>query len=269
MYWLFVTLLIFILIPLIWITILMGRKWDSNTKGHEMQQILTRIPKNEKVSEVRLTSVIVEFRKHQNLVPVIRNMWSKYPHMLVQVVCGLDNYHLLRELPQERLRVFVFPLHNITITDYNYLLTSYHFWNMLEGEHILVFQTDSVLFSRSTVDIDYYLKYDYVGAPWDVWIHVAYPRIKNIGNGGLSLRRRQVMLEIVQRFPFKASWYAVEDLYFAKCIHDGGYTYAPYEEAIRFSFETYSGKDLPLGAHKYLPPHDDITAEERNIIENY
>ncbi|RDA94381.1 hypothetical protein CP533_3812 [Ophiocordyceps camponoti-saundersi (nom. inval.)] len=50
------------------------------------------------------------------------------------------------------------------------------------AEWLLVFQTDSMVCANSRVDVDHFLPYDWVGAPWN-------PTGEWGGNGGLSLRR--------------------------------------------------------------------------------
>jgi hypothetical protein len=50
------------------------------------------------------------------------------------------------------------------------------------AEWLLVFQTDSILCANSRQNLNDYLDYDWVGAPWN-------PSGRFGGNGGLSLRR--------------------------------------------------------------------------------
>ncbi|KAK8092082.1 hypothetical protein PG997_002443 [Apiospora hydei] len=59
------------------------------------------------------------------------------------------------------------------------------------AEWLLVFQTDSILCANSRQNINDYLEYDWVGAPWN-------PNGKFGGNGGLSLRRVSSIIEILR-----------------------------------------------------------------------
>ena len=101
----------------------------------------------------------------------------------------------------------------------------------------LIFQTDSIILPKNKLLINDFLQYDYVGAPW----------VSNnkVGNGGLSLRRKSKMLEIIQN---KGYIPGHEDAYFVlnhnvKCnIPD--YTIAKY-----FSIETMYN-DTAFGIHK-------------------
>ena len=51
----------------------------------------------------------------------------------------------------------------ISIPMLNRLLKSPEFWSELDAQHVLFFQTDSLLVHGN---IEPFLKYDYVGAPW-------------------------------------------------------------------------------------------------------
>ena len=80
---------------------------------------------------------------------------------------------------------------------YSHLLMSSQFWDCILEEHVMIFQTDSVLV-RPTPPL--YLDYDYVGAVCGPLDGSSF-----IMNGGLSLRRRSAMKRAVhhirQRHP--------------------------------------------------------------------
>ena len=59
------------------------------------------------------------------------------------------------------------------------------------AKHLLVFQTDSMLCANSQQSINEWLDYDWVGAPW-------HPNGKWGGNGGLSLRKVEPILDILR-----------------------------------------------------------------------
>jgi hypothetical protein len=59
------------------------------------------------------------------------------------------------------------------------------------AEHLLVFQTDSMLCANSMMSLDDYLDYDWVGAPWN-------PEGRWGGNGGLSLRKVSAIIDILR-----------------------------------------------------------------------
>jgi hypothetical protein len=86
------------------------------------------------------------------------------------------------------------------------------------------------------------LKYDYVGAPW---IN------QDVGNGGLSLRRKSKMLEIVEKCKNNKDGenYINEDVVFSKGC-DLVDLYKPnFDKAKDFSIETVDN-DKSFGIHK-------------------
>jgi len=132
---------------------------------------------------------------------------------------------------------------------YSKLLSSTRFWSALKAQHVLIFQTDSILCSMSPWTIEDFLPYDYVGAPWiDRWYGM------DIGNGGLSLRKTKTMIRITKSFKFNET--ENEDIYFARGIYDlaardHAIKIPPIHVAAKFAYE--AGK-LPrvtsFGVHK-------------------
>ena len=97
-------------------------------------------------------------------------------------------------------------------SSYSKLLASAIFWSAMKAEHVLIFQTDSVLCSMSPWSIEDFLRYDYIGAPWiDRWYGM------DIGNGGLSLRKTKTMIRVTKSFKFNET--ENEDIYFARGIY--------------------------------------------------
>lgn len=156
----------------------------------------------------------------------------KIIHELVEKL-GISDVVEIRNLYKE----------NLTIQDYNWLLTSIHFWANMPYENVLIFQTDTVLLDG---DLDKFLEYDYVGAPWDrnfSWLH--NPETDVVGNGGLSLRKRSGMLRAINNVPYND---INEDRYF--CINcKDVLNIAPVELAIQFSVESVFYSNLK-GYHK-------------------
>jgi hypothetical protein len=137
------------------------------------------------------------------------------------------------------LNIIKLNLNNITISEYNNLLLTESFWNNFKGEQLLIYQEDSMLFHNN---IDPFLKYDYVGAPW--------PHYKNeyaVGNGGFSLRTKSVMLKCLQYKKINLP----EDVFFSNTMvnYKIGLV-APKNIAIEFSQENIKSLN-PLGGHQY------------------
>jgi hypothetical protein len=85
---------------------------------------------------------------------------------------------------------------NLTCTLYNVMFMDAQFWSAIDEEHILIFQTDCIMFRG--VDPSW-LRFDYVGANYYTWMDQA-PRVKGI-QGGFSLRRKSAMLRCIQDVP--------------------------------------------------------------------
>jgi hypothetical protein len=134
---------------------------------------------------------------------------------------------------------------NLTLRDYNLLLTSEMFWNWIKSDYVLIFQTDTYLRKRG-IDAFVDEKYAYIGAPWR---HSWKDDEKQCGNGGLSLRHRDTMLNVIRKQPFSTQWN--EDLWFHSHLRQDKDAKLPdRERGKEFSVETVYFND-PLGVHKY------------------
>jgi hypothetical protein len=81
---------------------------------------------------------------------------------------------------------------NITLKSYNEIFLSTAFWKNIPGEHILIFQTDCIMFKMFP---DYFLYYDYCGANYYNQGSILYGGI----NGGCSLRKKSTMIECIEK----------------------------------------------------------------------
>ena len=137
---------------------------------------------------------------------------------------------------------------NLFPSEYNLFLSSEKFWNFLSGEKILIYQEDTIILKNN---IDDFLEWDYIGAPWN----------KNqndtpncVGNGGLSLRTKSIMLKIISKIDIYKTKYnsstlqyiqnsrldcPPEDVYFSKNIQELNIgRVANFESAYNFSSES-------------------------------
>lgn len=140
---------------------------------------------------------------------------------------------------------------DLNIEKYDEMFTSLSFWESLPGEKILIFQADTWLLKNNISD---FLQYDYVGAPWS-WHR---KRVKVGGNGGLSLRSKSAMIDVltkqengteVKRFGYNDEIQR-EDVFFSNTMmHNEGYVLPEYGVAKQFSTETMYYHD-PVGFHQ-------------------
>ena len=169
---------------------------------------------------------------------------QKKPQWSLQIFHGTENGEWMKTMLHSWPNVIYTNLQvsNLTVSDYSRLLKTPRFWNGISGEHVLIFQTDSIMLRSG---IDEFMSYDYIGAPWKVTKEHQYL----IGNGGLSLRRRNVMIKICDQYP--DTTHRPEDVYFAEHLLHDGYKLPTKEIAMKFSVETMYN-ERPLGVHKPL-----------------
>jgi len=145
----------------------------------------------------------------------------------LQVFHGVDNeefvYDVLKDI--QNVKYVNIGVKDFTKLEYNEYIKSSDFWSLVEGEKILTFQLDTLLLRFG---VDDFLKYDYIGAPW------SKPKENTfIGNGGLSLRTKDVMLKISKNHKdYEPRW---EDIFFVKWL--GEHNLPDIETAMKFSTE--------------------------------
>jgi len=191
------------------------------------------------------TAIIVEPRKHRALSYVLNNILTNLSNDWNVVVChGTQNAEFVNNIIssdlstyRNRITLRNLGVENLDLNEYNKLLATKSFYDYIPTEMFLVFQTDSIIIPKYAFLINAFLKYDYVGAPWQ--------NDNKIGNGGFSLRRKSKMLEIIEKVPY--NYGTQEDTYFS---------YAPipmykptFDEAKLFSVETVFS-EVTFGCHK-------------------
>jgi hypothetical protein len=213
-------------------------------------------------------TVFIEFRALKHIKFNILNMCGKLPNWKHTVVCGNDNYDYIKKICLEisdKINIIKLEKNNINLDEYSLLLASTSFWKQFTGEHILIHQEDSLIFH--TDNIDFFLKYDYVGAPWNSNYH--YDEYL-VGNGGFSLRKRDIMIYITENYNIinysikgitKNDEYYIkntlnnkiipEDFFFVKCMIDNNIGVIPsHYEAINFSSENIKSH-RSIGGHAF------------------
>jgi len=200
------------------------------------------------------TAIIIEPRKHKALSFVLNNFLTNLSdEWAIIIYHGTNNIDYLttiidRDLSQFKDRISIRNLNveNLTFDDYNVLLKSAAFNEAIPTEMFLIFQTDTMIFAKHRDLINRFMHYDYVGAPWDQnmsWTRGFY----KVGNGGLSLRRKSKMLEIIAKENVPSPTFS-EDVFFSYpdkvAIHKPS-----FDEANLFSIETLFS-DTTFGCNK-------------------
>jgi len=197
----------------------------------------------------KYTAVIVEPREHAALEYVLNNynehLSDEWQFILYH---GNKNKEYAEKICNDifkpgRMTLLNLNVDNLTINDYNQLLYTKSFWESIPTEIILIFQTDSIICSKHKDLINSFLKYDYVGAPWVN---------RNVGNGGLSLRNKSKMIEILNQCP---NTNMNEDVYFSNGCDEITINKPSFEEATLFSIETVIS-NKSFGIHKGYGYHN-------------
>lgn len=165
----------------------------------------------------------------------------------LQIFCGNNNFEFFKEIVKDWGDVDIVntEVDDFTKVEYNQYLRTVEFWEQVKGKKVFTFQLDSILLRSG---VDEFLNYDYVGAPWR-----KSKEDSLVGNGGLSLRTKDVMIDICKNNPTEeVIW---EDIYFVK--HLKGKGVPDVDTASKFSMEdVYSSN--PLGVHypiKHIEPN--------------
>ena len=210
---------------------------------------------------------LIEFRILPNLEFLIRNAIIRLPNWNHTVVCGNNNYDFLKNIcdlickdSEKKINLIKLDIDNLTPSEYSRLLTTIEFWNNFKGEKLLLYQEDTMIFHS---EIEQFLKYDWVGAPWP---ENQDDNSLGVGNGGLSLRSKSKMIEcinIIKPENLKISDstksymentnsnFIPEDVYFTKAMIDYNIgIVAERNVAMKFSQETQKSEN-PFGGHNF------------------
>ena len=146
-------------------------------------------------------AVLIEFRCLPHLEFLIRNSIYKLGENWSQtIICGNLNYDFIFEIVKNidrDIKIIKLNYNNLTQGEYSALMMSNFFWNLPFGEKVLIYQEDSCALKSN---IDDFLEWDYIGAPWP---EAQNDNIIGVGNGGFSLRTKSIMLEIIDKIsPF-------------------------------------------------------------------
>jgi hypothetical protein len=194
------------------------------------------------------TAVIVEPRKHNALKFVLENFLDNLSNEWnIIIYHGNLNETFTRKIVDEnllkytdRIKLINLNLDNLSIPDYNNLMVSKEFIESIPTEVFLIFQTDTLICESFKDLINDFIKYDYVGAPWTDG---------NIGNGGLSLRRKSKMIEIINKCPYDRVGTHNEDVYFSTGCNGIIINKPDLNKAKSFSMETLYN-EYSFGLHK-------------------
>ena len=178
------------------------------------------------------SAIIVEPREHPALSFVLNNFLKNLSNdWLIIIMHGTKNGKYIDSIISKDLQKYsnriakinLF-IDNLNNKQYSELFLSEAFYKNIPTETFLVFQTDTMICKKNKDLINDFLHYDYVGAPWGQW--------GDVGNGGLSLRKKSVSLNCIKNHKWNGE---NEDVFFSYKIKN-----KPDNKTARlFSIETF------------------------------
>lgn len=209
-------------------------------------------------------AVFIEFRILPNIEFVIRNaIFRLGKEWSFTVICGKKNYLYISNIVKnvnKNIKIICLDYDNLSQEEYSNLLTTKEFWNALYGDKILIYQEDSLIFHNNILP---FLKYDYIGAPFG---KTTNDTPNCVGNGGLSLRTKSKMLEVINYIKLEDTKvnsstesymkmsnlkYPPEDVYFSKNMQECSIgDVADWNTAYQFSSEQVFNPNSFAG-HKF------------------
>lgn len=212
------------------------------------------------------TAIIVEPRKHRALEFVLKNFAENLDDRWDFVIYhGTENDDYISDIisRNECIRNHTIKLVNLGVenmkpSDYSKLFYEPSFYDHISSETFLVFQTDTLINREYNHKIYEFIKYDYVGSPWR---GIEDKNGFTVGNGGLSLRKKSKMLEMIERYGDLClrdnttnKHFGCEDRFFSNTcdVHlEGLELFKPsWQVAANFSIETIIYTPNPFGIHK-------------------
>ena len=207
----------------------------------------------------KFTAIIIEPRKHKAISFVLQNFLENLnDDWCFLFFHGTENKEYVKNIINNDLKSYEYKIklinlnvENLFSKEYSNLLKNKLFYKNIKTEIFLIFQVDTLIIKENKHLINDFLEYDYVGAPW---------KDEVVGNGGLSLRKKSKMLEIIDTSePNDQN----EDEFF--CRQKVIPLLCPsFEKAKQFSVETVFYRS-PFGVHNF---YNHLSIERYNYLIN-
>ena len=206
-------------------------------------------------------AVLIEYRCFPHLEFIIRNNILKLGNKWsFTVICGNLNYEFMTNMCNhisQKIKVIRTNYNNLSPSQYSKFLSKIDFWNFLIGKKLLLYQEDSIVFKNNIED---FLYFDYIGAPWVIGKN---DNLSGVGNGGVSLRTKDIMIQVINTKSMDTtifnsntleymkntkSYVPPEDVYFTKNMEDFNIgILADRNSATKFSCESIFYEDSFAG----------------------
>lgn len=204
--------------------------------------------------------LIVEPRRHPDMKRVLEQFHQQMPldwdlYIFHGASAGDFIEESTKNLEGRQIYLRALPGDNLKPEEYNELFKKQEFWNQVDAEDILVFQTDTALCGASPQKIERFRKYGYLGCShWpDSYGMKGQPWAKDIpfyGIGGLSFRKKSFMLKCIRADP-NVHPHRAEDVFFSECLHKETSELKPESGSVLADFCTQAHfNSESFGAHK-------------------
>jgi len=144
-------------------------------------------------------AVILVFEKKYYFEFLLRNnVYKLGKNWSITIICGNLNFEFIKKIVKNispHIKIVKLNIENLSEDEYNNLLTKKNFWNMFQGEKILLFNSETYI---NFGDLNVYLSYDFVG---NCEIPTIYKESNLPFYSGLSLRSKSIMLKIINSIP--------------------------------------------------------------------
>lgn len=176
--------------------------------------------------------MIVERRCHPNLEFCIKNAVYFARGFSLYIFCSYANLEFVKTIcGNQKDSVHIIPVFETIGTPeegkevYNKLLCDKEFWNLIQADVCLTIETDSYLRAPLPESI---FEYDYVASKWP-WSR------DEPGGGGLSIRKRSMMLDICERTEGPVD--IMQDSFVSNGVVAYRYTYPTWEQSQEYFSE--------------------------------
>lgn len=228
----------------------------------------------------KYTAVITEPRVHPAWELVLTNFLTNLDERWdFLIICGISNKDYLEILIEgcfkehkHRITIHQLDIQDFTIKEYSNYMVDPFIYELIPTETFLTFQLDTLISAKYKDTIYDFIKYDYVGAPWrghGIFVKAkddVMPMAVVVGNGGLSLRKKSVMLNIIKNdiHNFRHEDGIFEDVFFSKNVVNK----PSVEEAKLFSVETlFSEKSFGIHACYKWVTYEELCKISKHIPE--
>ena len=155
------------------------------------------------------TALIIDPRDDDNLPYLINDFKQKLGNnWIIVFYCGKGLKDKMTKIlgTSTFIEIREIEINNFTINEYSDFMKTKELWEALYGEFVLTFQSDAYILNEPPYTIEYFINMNksYIGGNMDHgWNELSreyiYPNYRNF-NGGLSLRKRLDMINIINTF---------------------------------------------------------------------